>query len=457
VEVWGTKEGFVVTQTFVAGIAALLPLFCTTARQFVTVLQWYLPVYFLNNSVELAVNWESSQNPFGFVYWVSIYVVIIVLLNYCERYFLVGFLLSILLGYIGAVPMMCITYRSVREYSYPSFSECVVEQFERVVIILESVGSFLALLLARELFNFVWSWRAARTSRNLHRALWREELSKVAASPEVRDGLRRLADRIGQELQKQRRQTVRSLGVLARVMAFLNQRTGRSSVRGDRCKARQAHGDIDLLFDEASMVNEPFLDMMASVVAGVGGVDGEGWREVHPGSKEWTGESGSRPGLALKRGPVKRPERALQKLVRVYGRDVAMLTDLVRCTVLAEDLRQVEALMATLEARSVVGLAGAANTSDGEEMFRITAIKNRFDESYDDTMSGGYRDLSLNVEVGWVMKEGLVSFEKVRDWGRLVCQRHICEIQVRLRSQHHQIVSKGLHIRYVELRNRQNT
>ena len=33
------------------------------------------------------------------------------------------------------------------------------------------------------------------------------------------------------------------------------------------------------------------------------------------------------------------------------------------------------------------------------------------------------------TQVGWVMKEGLVSFEKVRDWERLVCQRHICEIQ----------------------------
>ena len=118
-----------------------------------------------------------------------------------------------------------------------------------------------------------------------------------------------------------------------------------------------------------------------------------------------------------------------------------MLTDLVRCTVLAEDLhqvrlhdgsevstpvkdrtlsdlgttctlqrlpekmrstpctlglrdhtpQQVEALMATLEARSVVGLAGAEKVGGGgdeedpmqdksidERVFRITAIKNRF-------------------------------------------------------------------------------
>ena len=27
------------------------------------------------------------------------------------------------------------------------------------------------------------------------------------------------------------------------------------------------------------------------------------------------------------------------------------------------------------------------------------------------------------------MQEGLVSFERVRDWKALGCQRHICEIQ----------------------------
>ena len=32
-------------------------------------------------------------------------------------------------------------------------------------------------------------------------------------------------------------------------------------------------------------------------------------------------------------------------------------------------------------------------------------------------------------QVGWVMEEGVVSFEKVQDWGPLQCQRHICEIQ----------------------------
>ena len=33
------------------------------------------------------------------------------------------------------------------------------------------------------------------------------------------------------------------------------------------------------------------------------------------------------------------------------------------------------------------------------------------------------------MQVGWVMNDGLVSFERVRDWEALACQRHICEIQ----------------------------
>ena len=85
--------------------------------------------------------------------------------------------------------------------------------------------------------------------------------------------------------------------------------------------------------------------------------------------------------------------------------------------------------MATLEARSVVGLAemGRMEEEDGEEdpmldalgirekkgnktdsmldavddekILRITAIHNSFDASYDDGKSGGYRHLSVSVEV----------------------------------------------------------
>ena len=74
--------------------------------------------------------------------------------------------------------------------------------------------------------------------------------------------------------------------------------------------------------------------------------------------------------------------------------------------------------MVTLEARSVVGLeeeglreeeggqegdesgpVHRSEVSDDPRILRITASHCRFDESYDVSKSGGYRDLSLSVEV----------------------------------------------------------
>jgi hypothetical protein len=78
----------------------------------------------------------------------------------------------------------------------------------------------------------------------------------------------------------------------------------------------------------------------------------------------------------------------------------------------------------------------------GDQLFRITSIENRFDSSYGDEESMGYRDLALNIEasVVWLISSvshsGMVSFQKVRDWRRLRCITHICEIQVRTRAIH---------------------
>ena len=72
----------------------------------------------------------------------------------------------------------------------------------------------------------------------------------------------------------------------------------------------------------------------------------------------------------------------------------------------------------------------------GDELFRFTVIENRFDPLYDDETSMGYRDLALNIEVGWSVRSRTVSIQKVRDWRRLGCITHICEIRIRTRSGH---------------------
>ena len=107
---------------------------------------------------------------------------------------------------------------------------------------------------------------------------------------------------------------------------------------------------------------------------------------------------------------------------------------------------------------SVIGLDTSfeeEQLNTGDEIFMITALENRFDPSYADESSMGYRDLALNIEVGWLMSSdshsGIVSFQKVRDWQRLNCYTHICEIQVRTRTIHERAVQA--HQDYLILRN----
>jgi hypothetical protein len=64
----------------------------------------------------------------------------------------------------------------------------------------------------------------------------------------------------------------------------------------------------------------------------------------------------------------------------------------------------------------------------GDELFRITAIENSCDPSYEVETSTGYGDLALNIEVGWIVSSdvmSVVSFQSVRDWRWLNCITHL--------------------------------
>ena len=63
--------------------------------------------------------------------------------------------------------------------------------------------------------------------------------------------------------------------------------------------------------------------------------------------------------------------------------------------------------------------------------FRITQVKNRFhhkSEYYDP--GTGYRDLSLNLEVGWNYDFDVLTFLPVQEWSKGVTEQHIIEVQV---------------------------
>ena len=199
----------------------------------------------------------------------------------------------------------------------------------------------------------------------------------------------------------------------------MEQRVGRWSMLC-KGKARQNITDLDLLMDRAGAINESFNDLLSRIF-------------FNSFSLNHT------TGLEFIAGPVKQPMRTLQKLVRRYKRDVGCLTDLVRCTVVADSLENVEDFLQLLYSMSVVGLDSSLEEEQlysGDEIFMITALENRFDPSYAVETSLGNRDLALNVEVGWLISNGMVSFQKVRDWRRLNCITHICEIRIRTRSGH---------------------
>jgi hypothetical protein len=120
--------------------------------------------------------------------------------------------------------------------------------------------------------------------------------------------------------------------------------------------------------------------------------------------------------------------------VRSYRRDVGCLTDLVGCAVIADSLENVKDYVELIYSVSVVGLDTSLEGKEegkgsrerlveqldtGDRIFRIKALENRVDPSYNDEASMGYRDLALNVEVGWLISNGMVQFQRVRGWRRL--------------------------------------
>ena len=176
-------------------------------------------------------------------------------------------------------------------------------------------------------------------------------------------------------------------------------------------------------------------------------------------------------------GPVKHPERAIQKIVRKYRRDVAQLTDCVRCTVVFDTVKEVLEFLDWIEKRSCIGLLHPDEAQQflgpGDEqrvlrkMMRIVGLKNRLRAGYCESENPisrflsqpwtGYRDLSINCEVAWEqdVQERRICCLPVSDWDRVAkyrrVERHVCEVQVLL-SQFYEISNEN-HGVYVDHRN----
>ena len=284
--------------------------------------------------------------------------------------------------------------------------------------------------------------KKVKTKMAKFRIAWKE-----SSDPEALAEITKTCKEISGVLIQQRDDALHMLSLFDKSRAYLDERVGRWILRGRKgtVKARQKCSDIDVLFSNAGAINEPFQELVSKI--GFNGCS-----------------VNHNAGLEFVAGPVKQPTRALEKLVRRYRRDFGSLTDLVRCSVIADSLKNVKDFLRLLYSRSVAGLdtsfeeegrgskeSPGEHLDTGDQLFRITSIENRFDSSYDDEESMGYRDLALNVEVGWIVIGGTVYIQLVRDWRRLNCTTHICEIQIRTRSGH--VCAQEGHQDYLVLRN----
>eukprot|EP00929_Paragymnodinium_shiwhaense_P028280 TRINITY_DN16428_c0_g2_i1.p1 TRINITY_DN16428_c0_g2~~TRINITY_DN16428_c0_g2_i1.p1 ORF type:complete len:621 (+),score=52.59 TRINITY_DN16428_c0_g2_i1:59-1921(+) len=125
-------------------------------------------------------------------------------------------------------------------------------------------------------------------------------------------------------------------------------------------------------------------------------------------------------------GPIKQPGRAVQKVWRAYDGNPQALIDLVRCSIVCETPQHLLAVLRRVQADSEAG---------------ILRIKNRFDPRFDARLSGGYRNLALNLIT--------VDAKTVA----ACAERHICELQIGLREIN-AMKTDGGHRRFVEFRDR---
>ncbi|EKX39961.1 hypothetical protein GUITHDRAFT_113953 [Guillardia theta CCMP2712] len=115
-------------------------------------------------------------------------------------------------------------------------------------------------------------------------------------------------------------------------------------------KIRQVSSNLDQLYEQASTINSAVHDLLSDLLAPL---------QVRHGSSQLT--VGKYPMLIY--GPVKQPQRAIEKCVRSYRRDVGCLTDLVRCTIVAETVEQLLQVLNLIRERSLVGIE-PANPAD---------------------------------------------------------------------------------------------
>ena len=89
------------------------------------------------------------------------------------------------------------------------------------------------------------------------------------------------------------------------------------------------------------------------------------------------------PGSHFDAVPLKRRERIVEKVEKEYGGDYARVVDVVRASAVFQNAADLARLVGSL-------------SDDGATEVKVVRVKDRFSNP----VSGGYRDMLLNVRVG---------------------------------------------------------
>ena len=104
---------------------------------------------------------------------------------------------------------------------------------------------------------------------------------------------------------------------------------------------------------------------------------------------------------------LKTEGRAIEKSIRSYGQDVSRVLDVVRQSIVF---------------KSVQDLMSCFSIIAADHEVEVIRIRNRYDINYDSNMSGGYRDVNINLRI----KSPLAA--------QLSVEAHVCEVQLLLQS-----------------------
>jgi len=288
----------------------------------------------------------------------------------------------------------------------------------------------------------------------LYKREWGSQV-EIEGNKELIARLKYDADRINNVITEQYRSCFASATRTGnwRFRSLFAEPVGRFSFQG---KVRQCTRDFGHLFSEASSINDHFHEFMSELLqkkfCGGIGLSKAAMRDDKKLRERLESlQSASMLGevrvdgcdkMLFVRGPIKQPARAIQKCVRVYGRDSGCLTDLVRATVIVESLAQVEEILSFLERSSIVGvnrtlkeLSEEAVRENADEVvfFRMTRVKNYFEDDRTDSDANlTLKMLSINLEIGWIFENDKCMVLPVEDWDLKTAETHICELQVHL-------------------------